>query len=157
MVNNSKLSAMALFLPEIVLIVFALIASAQLSVLMLEGGQLFLRQCQACVQSRTFLVSFFLFFFCLASHCVRFLILHLSGNRLLVNHNPSLAETLISILIFLGYAVFLLGALAPPPSVDSDIAIGIVDVLGASFSALSLIIVVVAIISAFSNISMKER
>lgn len=155
--NKSKLSAVVFFLPEIALIIFAFFASAQLGALTLESGQLLLGQCQSCAQSEIFLVSFFLFSFCFVSHCIRFLILHLSGNKLLVNHRPSLAEILISILIFIGYVIFLWSALASRPPVNSTLAIGIFDVLGASLSALSLIIIFVAAISVFSNFSIKER
>lgn len=155
MKNKFQLNALVFFLPELLLIAFSLLAPARLIELMIKTGEWLFTYCYVCTESKLFLVSSMLLILCLFFHCMRLLILHLLGNPFLIEHRFSLKELFFPILILFGYAVFLWELLKKWKSTttsqltDGTISIGILDVIGASATAASLLVVVIVIVSRF--------
>lgn len=142
------LKAVLLFLPEVIIFILILIRPELLEVFMLHIAKHAFASCLPCLDSPQFLISSLLLFFCLLAHLMRFLVFRLAGDSLLAEHNPSTKELFISLLIAVAYAVFLVNSLGSTLTIEK-ISLGIFDVVGASVSALALIVISISVFSTF--------
>lgn len=149
------LKAILLFLPEVVICAYIFIQPKSLITFMLLVGKYIFSSCPPCLDSNQFLLSSLLILICLLAHLMRFLFFQLAGNSILADYQPSAQEAVVSLLVVAAYAVFLTSSLNSTPATIEKISIGIVDVVGASVTALALIVILLFVFSILNEGEIK--
>lgn len=149
---NVGYRSLFVFLPEAIFVGLVIFQHRLAETALLQVADNLFSFCPICLASSQFSLSASLLIVFLLVHLIRFSILRATGNPVLTSYRPSAKETAISLLIVVAYGIFLIKAIGQNSTPD-ELVIGAFDILGASFAALTMFVIVFAMTTFF----LKEK